>query len=93
MALKLLWKYSIWSAILLYWRNSDGVSLGSGFSSVFVDFEAASATCEHEGIDSVDAIAAENRDVCLVDAGKVWNGCNGCNGRERDQTRAAALNT
>lgn len=30
---KLLWKYSMWSAMALYWQNSDGVSFGSGISS------------------------------------------------------------
>ena len=90
MALKLLWKYSIWSAILLYWRNSDGVSLGSGFSSGDAGLETASAIGGHEGIDSVDAIAAEIRDDCLLDAGRVWNGGNV---RERDQARVAVLNT
>jgi hypothetical protein len=31
---KLLWNMSIWSAIRLNWRNSTGVSFGSGFCSV-----------------------------------------------------------
>lgn len=39
---KLLWNMSIWSAIRLNWRNSIGVSFGSGFSSVTLALKGTS---------------------------------------------------
>lgn len=53
--------------MLLYWRNSDGVSLGSAFSSL----AATSLFAGHAGSEVVDAIirACESRNKVLVEKG------------------------
>ena len=65
---KLLWNMSIWSAIRLNWRNSIGVSFGSGFSSVT---PALKGTCPVTGLDVAVAGtgSTESDDAILIGDG------------------------
>lgn len=47
--------------MLLYWRNSEGVSLGNGLSSAIVGAEAAPGCCA-----AVDAIVVVIWEMCLL---------------------------
>jgi hypothetical protein len=51
--------------VLLYWRNSEGVSLGSGFSSAVAGVETESAIGSLCGVESVEPIAVDSLNLLM----------------------------